>query len=351
MKYKISVIVPIYNADKYLSDCINSIINQTLNFENIQLILVNDGSTDNSLKIAREFSEKYENIELINLEKSHLMAGFARNQGLKRVKGEYIMFSDADDCFDKKACELMYNSITQNNADIVTANYKCMEQNGVLWNNPMFDFTIYKSCELNKVDEKFFYLYCPSVCLKIFSAKLILENNIDFLEGVPAEDAYFSSYALLKSKKVLYNNETIYYYRRRNTGEVSTSWMRNEKYFRNINYAFKKIYELFEKENKLEYYKYYYARNLISLTYKFIDSKLITPQEKIQLIDEMYWFFEQSKLLKITFAPKTIEVLLSYIINKKYDVLLDICDVISEIRMSMNEVQKEKMSKPQKMII
>ena len=65
----------------------------------------------------------------------------------------------------------------------------------------------------------------------------------------------------------------------------------------------------------------------------------------------MYWFFEQSKLLKITFAPKTIEVLLSYIINKKYDVLLDICDVISEIRMSMNEVQKEKMSKPQKMII
>ena len=69
MKYKISVIVPIYNADKYLSDCINSIIDQTLNFENIQLILVNDGSTDNSLKIAREFSEKYENIELINLEK------------------------------------------------------------------------------------------------------------------------------------------------------------------------------------------------------------------------------------------------------------------------------------------
>lgn len=351
MNYKVSVIIPVYNAEKYIKECINSVINQTIGFENIQLILINDGSKDNSKEIIDNIAKQYSNINIIHLEKSHGMAGFARNEGIKIAKGENIMFLDSDDYYDERACELMYDIINKENASIVTANYKCTEQDGKPWEKEMFDRNVFKTQELKEPSEKFFYLYCPSACLKMFKTNLIKENNINFLDGVPAEDAYFTSLVFSKSNKIYYLEEPIYYYRRRNTGKVSTSWMRNEKYFRGVNYAFKEIYKIFENENKLEYYKYYYARNLISLLYKFIDSKLITNEEKIQLMDEMYWYFEQSKKLKITFSQNFIEILLDKILERKNDEVIEICEIIAEIRQLMSEVEKERMTKPQKMIL
>lgn len=351
MKYKISIVVPVYNAEKYLVECVDTIINQTIGFENLQVILVNDGSKDSSGAIADDFAKKYKNITAIHLEKSHRIGGFARNVGIEKATGEYLMFIDSDDCFRENACELMYNAITENNADIVTANYKCMEENGTPWEETMFDKELYKSGELTEPGERFFYLYCPSVCMKIFNTKMVKKNDIKFLEGVPAEDAYFSSCALLLSKKIYYLEEEIYYYRRRNTGKVSTSWMRNKKYFLDVNFAFKRIYELFKVADKLDYYKYYYAKNLISVTYKFIDSKLITNDERIQLMNEMYWLFEQKKLLNITFVQRSLEILIDYILAKNYGQAIKVCEIISEIRKLMDEVQKEIMSKPQEMIL
>lgn len=235
-----------------------------------------------------------------------------------------------------------------NVADVVTANYKCMNENGTLWPNAMFDRKKYKSCELKEANEKFFYLYCPSACMKIFNTNLIKENDIKFLEGVPAEDAYFSCKALLKAKKVCYLEEEIYYYRRRNTGDVSTSWMRNKKYFMGVNYAFKEIYKLFKEANQIEYYKYFYAKNLISVIYKFIDSKLISNEERIELMNEMHWFYEQINTLNIVLSQRSINILLDYILSRQYDEAIKTCEIISEMRKFMNEVQKEMMSKPQK---
>ena len=225
MKYKISIVVPVYNAGKYLKECIESIINQTLGFQNIQLILINDGSTDNSREIIDSYCSQYENILAMDLISSHSTGGTARNAGVKYATGEYLMFVDADDFITKDACELMYNTITKEKADVVTANYKCMNEDGEPWKNPIFDQKKYVSCELNEVNEKFFYLYCPSVCLKIFNNELVKKHNICFLEGVAAEDAYFSCNAFLKSKKNYYLSDVIYYYRRRNTKSLYTSWM------------------------------------------------------------------------------------------------------------------------------
>lgn len=113
MKYKVSIIVPIYNAEKYLKECIESIINQTIGFENIQVILVNDGSIDNSKSIIDEFSKKYQNIDAIYLQKSHSLGGFARNEGIKNAQGQFLMFLDSDDCLRKEACKLMYDMIVR----------------------------------------------------------------------------------------------------------------------------------------------------------------------------------------------------------------------------------------------
>lgn len=351
MKYKISIVVPVYNADKYLNECIDSIINQTIGFENIQLILVNDGSTDNSKSIIDSYCQKYNNIEACHLKECHFIGGFARNIGIDKATGRYLMFVDSDDIIDKKACELMYNTITENKADVVTANYKCMDEDGRIWEKPIFDQEKCKSGELKEVNQEFFYLYCPSVCLKIFDNDLIRNNNVKFLGKVPAEDAYFSCSALLNSKKIYYLSDVIYYYRRRNTGEVSTSWMRNKRYFTGVNYAFNEIYKLFKKADKLDYYKYFYAKNLVSLIYKFIDSKLITTEERRELTDELHWFFAQSKEFNIVLAQNYIELLLKHLIEKNYYEVEMICDIIAEMRASMTEVQKEMMTKPYKIII
>ncbi len=351
MEYKISIVIPVYNTEKYLNECIDSVINQTIGFHNIQLILVNDGSTDGSKQIIDDYCKKYNNVEAYHLEKCHSIGGFARNEGIKHTKGQYLMFIDSDDYIDPKACELMYNAIAQNKVDVVTANYKCMNEDGKIWDKPIFDTEKCKSGELKEVNQEFFYLYCPSVCLKIFNNDLIRKNNVKFLGKVPAEDAYFSCNALLKSKKVYYLSDVIYYYRRRNTGDVSTSWMRNKKYFLGVNFAFKNIYELFKKADKLEYYKYFYAKNLVSLIYKFVDTKLLTKEERIELIEELNWFFAQSETFGVVLAQNSIEILLKHLIEKNYDEVIMICEIISEMRTFMTEYQKEMMTKPRKIIV
>lgn len=113
MKYKISIIIPVYNAEKYLKECVESIMNQTIGFENIQIILVDDGSKDDSKLIIHNLYRRYENIEAIFLEQSHSLGGFARNEGIRRAQGQYLMFLDSDDCLDKEACRLMYETITR----------------------------------------------------------------------------------------------------------------------------------------------------------------------------------------------------------------------------------------------
>lgn len=350
MNYKISIIVPIYNAGKYLNECILSVINQTIGFESIQLILVNDGSKDNSKDIIDMYCKKYNNIEGYHLKESHSIGGFARNIGLEHAKGQFLMFLDSDDYIAKDACEKMFKAITKNNADIVTANYTCMNEDGNIWIHPILDETR-KSGELKEINQEFFYLFCPSVCLKIFRTEIINKHNIRFLEKVPAEDAYFSCFAFLNSKKIYYLSDIIYYYRRRNKNNFSTSWLRDKKYFDGINYAFGEIYKLFEKYNKLEFYKYFYTKNLLSLIYKIIDTKLLTRAEKVELIDKFHWFFAQSEKLKVIFAQNAIQILLKKMNNKNYEDAIMIFDIIYEMRSYMDEMQKELMTKPKKIIL
>ena len=118
---KVSVIVPIYNEEKYLNDCINSIANQTL--KDIEIIAVNDGSTDNSLKILDDLSIKYKG-KLKVIDKENGGAGSARNVGIVNASGEFIKFVDADDYLKLTALERMYNIAKENNVKLVRGNYQ-----------------------------------------------------------------------------------------------------------------------------------------------------------------------------------------------------------------------------------
>lgn len=110
----VSVIIPVFNAEKYLSQCLDSIVNQTLT--NIEIICVDDGSTDTSFQILKEYEEK--DSRVIVLSKSNAGAGTARNEGLKIAKGKYLSFLDADDFFERNMLECAYGKAEQDNADI-----------------------------------------------------------------------------------------------------------------------------------------------------------------------------------------------------------------------------------------
>ena len=117
-KFKISVIIPVYKVEKYLEETILSVVNQTIGFENIQMILVNDGSPDNSEEICLKYKEMYpENVVYIKQENSGVSA--ARNNGLKRATGEYINFLDSDDKYSENAFKVGYNMLKEHNLDIV----------------------------------------------------------------------------------------------------------------------------------------------------------------------------------------------------------------------------------------
>ena len=117
---KISVIIPVYNVEKYLRECLNSVINQTMG--DIEIICINDGSTDGSLDILKEYAEKDDRIIVINKTNGWLSA--ARNSGLKIAKGEYIQFVDSDDSLELNACETAYKYALQYDADVVVWEYK-----------------------------------------------------------------------------------------------------------------------------------------------------------------------------------------------------------------------------------
>lgn len=131
-KPKISIIIPVYNVEKYLEQCLKSVINQT--FKDIEIICINDGSTDNSLEILEAFQKQDERIKIIN--KQNEGQGIARNEGLKIAKGEYISFIDPDDWVEQGMYEFLYNKFLETNAQIIRFNYRSFDEENKFQINP-----------------------------------------------------------------------------------------------------------------------------------------------------------------------------------------------------------------------
>ena len=120
VKYRISVILPTYNSEKFLDDCINSLINQSFGFEKLEVIFADDGSNDSTPEMLRDYSNKYENVTAIFSEKNTGSPSKPRNMGIENATSDYIMFMDHDDMYSPEMCEVMYQCITCENVDIVS---------------------------------------------------------------------------------------------------------------------------------------------------------------------------------------------------------------------------------------
>jgi len=206
---QITIILPVYNVEKYLPQCLDSIINQT--FKDFECICVNDGSKDSSLSILQEYASRDKRIKIINQKNGG--SSVARNTGIKNVNTKYITFIDSDDWIAENYLEILYNKIEETNADIVRASYKFYFQ----------EENSYKSAkirEIHKINtnsniERLYKGYAGAfVWAKIYKTSLIKDNNIWFYEGFTAEDCPFSSLVYLYSKKIIFISDELLFYRK-----------------------------------------------------------------------------------------------------------------------------------------
>lgn len=207
---KVSVIVPVYNVEKYLRKCLDSLVNQTLS--NIEILVINDGSPDNSQKIIDEYAKKYPSLVKAFI-KENGGQGSARNLGLEHSKGEYISFVDSDDWLDLDALEIMYKKGKEKDYDIVICD--------------MIDhykkYNIYHNCTKYKT----VFEVTPSASNKIFKKEVV--GDIKFLNKLWYEDFNFTTKILFKTNRIGTISKGLYHCHCR---EVST--MNNNNSLKNL---------------------------------------------------------------------------------------------------------------------
>ncbi|MDM8203642.1 glycosyltransferase [Faecalicoccus acidiformans] len=279
----ISVIVPVYNVEKYLSQCIYSILNQT--YSNLEIILVNDGSTDNSYEQCLNFKRQFNNIEVVNKANGGLSS--ARNVGINHARGKYISFVDSDDTIDSNMIQTLYDYITEYKAEISACGYK------MIYSNKVIDIVDGNEVKVYSKSEALFAMLKVNnlgmiVCNKLFKRDLF--KNVRFPEGQHFEDINTTYKLIDLANKVIYIPKCLYNYLQRNDSingqnfksagfnnhiyDLYYSVQELEVYFENHFFNYKRIY--------LPYLNLYYLRVANQLLIYKKDTELLsTIKQKI----------------------------------------------------------------------
>ena len=206
MNYKISIIIPTFNIEDDIKRAINSLINQTIGFKNLEIIIVDDCSTDNTKQIILEYSEQYDNIKYIFLDTNSGSAGKPRNICIKHATANYIMFLDNDDEYVPEACEIFYNEIEKNDVNLIV----CSKTNSLYTLNDypqeIDEPAILEEINVLENPDVLYYPttnYAGAMWCKIFKREFLLKNNIQCLEKLP-EDVYFMHKCFYLNPNVLF---------------------------------------------------------------------------------------------------------------------------------------------------
>lgn len=271
----ISIILPIYNVEKYLKECLESILNQS--YKDYELLIIDDGSKDNSLEIAKNYKYKFK--DLIIFTQDNKGVSEARNLALSNAKGEYILFVDSDDFLEKEMLEKIINTAVKTEADIVITNYYLYydRNNYIKFLKDMPSLNIYDSFEV--IDMMLRYVIQGQLWNKLFKSSLLKENNFEFEKGRYIQDIFPVFKVINNSKKIAYIDEALYFYRQR---EGSTVNKKNKKLTEDYHHAMISIINYIEenyiivnkyslrifKAHVLSYFIYHYTNEDLNNTYK-----------------------------------------------------------------------------------
>ena len=244
-EYKLSIIIPVFNLEDIIERTFHSVENQTIGFDNIEVIFIDDQSTDRTMEIIKEFKDKYHNVEIFTTDENSGFAGKPRNLGIINSNGEYLLFLDGDDQLLVDSCEVLYNHITSNNSDIAIGGHINRYEDEKLEHNP----PLYsgRNETFTKVEDVNLLNITPAISAKLFKRELIAENNIRFPEGIPAQDLVFLMESILNSQRItVLNNFYVYY---RNIHDKSVSFNLNEKYLTGLIGAYRHVCDIFEEHS------------------------------------------------------------------------------------------------------
>lgn len=227
-EYKLSIIIPTFNLEFEIDKTFNSINSQTIGFNNLEIIFVDDNSTDNTLKILNDYNDKYSNVKVISTNENSGYGGKPRNIGLKHATADYVLFLDGDDQLLINACEVLYDKIIYSTADIVIGGQINVFDDGVMQHNPPILSSEEENFFKNVKNHKLLSMR-PAISAKLFKKSLLINNNIEFPEGIPGEDLVFLLKAILNSTRII-TLTNVYIYHRNLYGS-STTLNLSEKYF------------------------------------------------------------------------------------------------------------------------
>ena len=211
MSAKLSIVIPVYNVEKYLERCIESILSND-NIEMCEILLIDDGSKDNSAAICKKFVEKYRNIQYFYKENGG--ASDARNYGMHKATGDYIWFIDSDDAIESTAIDEFIKIINLEKPEVIICQSKIVEMN-----NNTYDECIYSIEKGLYSSEEFMLALKNNPKSVMFSPQyylvkreFVLDNELFFYKGIIYEDELWIPQLLLKAKKIYYSNCNIYYH-------------------------------------------------------------------------------------------------------------------------------------------
>lgn len=322
-KYKVSVIIPIYGVEKYLKKCVDSLIKQ--NFDDYEILLIDDGSPDKCGEICDNYSNEYDNIYAFHKENGGLSS--ARNYGIKRAKGEYLIFVDSDDFVSENMISILYNSIKNDCTDIAICNrFEYLEYNNKCKksyvNNYKHEIFNYEQAIMELCS---FQCFDMSAWAKIYKRELF--EDIEFPEGKLSEDYYIMYRLFEKCNSISYINEYLYYYVQRK-GSIS----KNKK----INYDYMEaakqqmLYIESKYENLKKYVRTAYLLSNITIFDWYIKNKrtLPTKAEYKRLKNEVKNNLEYLKQNEKISASRKIQANF-FVFNKYiYSVLFKIYNII-----------------------
>lgn len=301
----ISVIIPVYNVEKYLKECINSVLSQT--YENYEIILVDDGSTDSSVKICDEYAEGYQHITVIHKENSG--PSKTRNVGLEAAKGEYIYFLDSDDYLVAEAFEKLIKTVTAEDADVVFfdaesfADYEDgfdVKQGYLRKYRYKTDIGYNVLTALNA--NKDFHCSIPLLFMK---KKVLAENNLFINENIYcSEDMLFTYQLFCVAQRVAQCPEVLYHRRYRKSSIVTSK--KTGRHYLSCKAVYEEIKAFSENIEKLQ--EATAKAFIVRCAFNALDTYLIIPKEEKKELKKDYKLLKKSMLKDNAYGNKALKM-------------------------------------------
>jgi len=225
--YKISVIIPVYNVERYIGKCLNSIVNQTIGIENIEVIVVNDCTPDNSMKIVKRYARDYPSIKILE-HKKNLGLGSARETGLKCVTSDYISFIDSDDFISENTYEVAIKHMEKHGCDLFIYPYDHYSEEGVESAQSIHEEIFKKKGLISEISAVPEIIFATSSCNKVYSTRL---SHLMKFPKTLYEDNVVSAEISFNADKIYVTDECTYFYRKRREKNSITQQKHKKKCF------------------------------------------------------------------------------------------------------------------------